>query len=262
MSMQRKLPSGNEGQNLPLFYREPVPLTFEDYQDKGLASQGSDYSFSASTAVVPLCVDEFSRAGECYPIVFTDDESPLPIAVLGLRKRNLFVCGNGTWRAGCYVPAYVERYPFIAMVAGDGATYLAVDAASDHVVQLPRSRNSAEVAPLFEKNGEAASATRTAAQRCERLVTRTRETRRFTSALADAGVLGSPTVHVRASGGSQIALCGFRVVDQVVLGGLEARTIAAWARSGWNSLIDTHRRSAENWQVLVDLELRREPFHV
>lgn len=262
MPVERKLPSVSGSRELPLFYRRPVPLTLDDYQDKGLAAQGSDYSFSATTAIVPLYTDEFPKAAECYPIVFTDDECPMPVAVLGLRECNLFVCGNGTWRTGCYVPAYVERYPFIAMVAGDGATYLAVDAASNHLVQLPRNRNDAVVTPLFEKNGEAAPATRAAAHRCEQLVARTRETRRFTSALVDAGALGSRIVHVRASGGSQIALRGFHVVDEAVLGSLEAGTMAEWERNGWKSLIDLHRMSAaKNWQVLVDLELRRTPLH-
>ena len=100
---------------LPLFYGTPLPVRFPEHRNLGLRADGH-YRFAAASPALPLTVPEFAAAGRVYPIVFAQDEAAMPLAVTGLAAgRNLFVSPDGAWRPGCYVPAYLRRYPFIGI---------------------------------------------------------------------------------------------------------------------------------------------------
>ncbi|WP_298304404.1 SapC family protein [uncultured Erythrobacter sp.] len=98
---------------LPLFYKDLMPLNSRDHADWKVANF-EDASFLANTHAIPLTVDEFVDAQRNYPIVFTANDTPLPIALMGLNEGvNTFIDDNGKLEAGVYVPAYIRRYPFI-----------------------------------------------------------------------------------------------------------------------------------------------------
>ncbi|BDI61412.1 SapC family protein [Qipengyuania nanhaisediminis] len=98
---------------LPLFYKDLLPLNSRDHADWKVSSF-ADAGFLANSHAIPLTVDEFVDAQRNYPIVFTAGDNPLPIALFGLNEGvNTFIDGDGKLQAGVYVPAYIRRYPFI-----------------------------------------------------------------------------------------------------------------------------------------------------
>src|SRR5687768_10411334 len=93
---------------------------------------------------------EFESVQREYPIVFRRDaEGALrPVALLGLtRDENLFLDGEGEWRAG-YVPALLQRGPFsiAAPDTRDGEPMIRIDLAD------PRTSRS-EGTPIFLPHG-------------------------------------------------------------------------------------------------------------
>src|SRR3972149_3869759 len=138
---------GTDAAELPMFYQKPEPVSSLVYGGKGLRRQAG-HRFAATTHAVVLHAEEFRLACAYYPIVFSDDESAVPIAILGYeRGRNLFVDAAGQWQAGGYVPAYVRRYPFInGRGAAESDLVLYIDAASDHLVDMA---DTPDAEPLF-----------------------------------------------------------------------------------------------------------------
>src|SRR5262249_49695881 len=81
---------------------------------------------------VPLGLEEFEAAAHDYPILFTANANPIPIALLGLGEgENLFLQADGRWKPDTYIPAYVRAFPFL-FVATEGSTdlYLAMEPAA------------------------------------------------------------------------------------------------------------------------------------
>jgi hypothetical protein len=135
----------NQSPPLPLFYKDPMLLRFEEHGDVGLAPP-TDFGFARETVAIPLCVGEFAAAMRHYPIVFAMDEQASPLALVGMRRNdNLFVGRDGSWRAGSYVPAYLRRYPFIVTETLDKAQQLlAIDRGSERYVPAVADRADAE----------------------------------------------------------------------------------------------------------------------
>ena len=81
-----------------------------------LPSAGSTPAFCRDINALALSIGEFVPAGRDYPIAFSSADGGAtytPIAILGLAERqNLFVDQTGEWNKGCYLPAFVRRYPF------------------------------------------------------------------------------------------------------------------------------------------------------
>src|SRR5690606_29613329 len=95
-SAQRPV-SSDAAPGLPLWYRKPVVLRFEEHRNKALAPQ-AHYRFAASSNAVPISVGEFMPAIRNYPIVFAEG-SLAPVAILGLKQsENLFLEQDGAWR--------------------------------------------------------------------------------------------------------------------------------------------------------------------
>lgn len=95
---------------------------------------------------------EFRDIQSCYPILFTKDPNTggfFPVAVLGLEAgQNLFLQGD-RWDA-TYVPAMVQRQPFLIATGGEGDDKPPVVSLD---LQHPRvSQDEGEV--LFDSEGE------------------------------------------------------------------------------------------------------------
>ena len=84
--------------NLPLFYREPQPLSSNVHGAWRL--KDGDASFAGDAPFVPIVVGELAASARSYPIVFAAGDAQ-PIAVLGLERANLFVA-DGQWACLLY----------------------------------------------------------------------------------------------------------------------------------------------------------------
>lgn len=230
------------GPQLPLFYREPQPLSSQIHADWRLKE--GDAGFTKDTPYVPIVVREFAAASRNYPIVFAAGDAA-PLAILGLERANLFV-DAGRWVEDAYVPAYVRRYPF-----GFGATTdpegfaLMIDAGSDRIGKV-----GDDGAALFV-DGQPSSLTQQALAFCDAFQADARSTAAFSAALRANELLTERRADATLPNGRKLGLNGFEIVDAEKFAALEDTTIAAWHRSGWLALVHFHLASLDRFSVLL-----------
>ena len=117
---------------LPLFYRELVAFDTAQHGELAFPAVLADYRFAAQTNIIPLLINEIPLAIQHYPLVFlpgTGTEPPTLAALVGMGDgKNCFVGVDHQWRADTYIPAWVRRYPFLAVNAeGQADPLLALD---------------------------------------------------------------------------------------------------------------------------------------
>lgn len=229
---------------LPVFYRQPELLTSEKHARKSLASS-PDHRFARETNSVPLNGVELELAQRHYPIVFSEEATPFPMAILGLRtSENLFVEPSGRWTDGIYVPAYVRRYPFVFMSAPDQKQFaLCIDAASGFVIDGDSN-------PFF-RDGQPTDLTKNALGFCASFQAEYEKTRAFAAALTEHKLLESRNATIELANGQKFVFGPFRAVDAAKLAALPNAVIADWLRSGWLGWIYAHLMSAPNWTALA-----------
>lgn len=238
-------------QDLPLFYKKVRPLDME--KDANVhVSAPSHFRFAANTNAIPLLVDEFPLASAHYPIVFTAGDSPVPAAVVGLKKdENLFLDENGQWLGGSYLPAYVRRYPFLLMDDADQKQYvLCVDETSDMLGQTGEYE-------LF-KDGKATAFTQSAMNFCATLRQQGEATDEFVKTLKEYNLLTSNDSQLEMPDGSKIQLAGFQIIDPKKFDLLPDTTYLSWRRRGWIGLIYAHLLSSHRWQNLIAITALRD----
>lgn len=243
-------------QPLPLFYKDPVLLRFEEHGDVGLAP-ATNFSFAREAVAIPLCIGEFAVAMRHVPIVFAMDGQASPIALVGIKRgHNLFVERDGTWRLGSYVPAYIRRYPFIVTEAADSAQrFLTIDRGSDRFVASAAAHSDAQ--RLFDEVGEPTATAQSAMAFCQAYHTDYTSTVAFGRALMAAKVLTLYHAEFRLPDGSQYLINGFYVVDEEAFRTLPAKTVAEWHAKGWLHLVTLHLVSQQSFQNLFDLNAQR-----
>ncbi|GAK46186.1 SapC family protein [Tepidicaulis marinus] len=84
-------PEEQKSAGMPLFYENPVPISFERHGKKHLARR-VDARFAAKSNAIPINLSEFAQISRHYPIAFVAAAVPFPVAVVGMRNgENLFV---------------------------------------------------------------------------------------------------------------------------------------------------------------------------
>jgi len=246
----------NQSPSLPLFYKDPVLLRFEEHADVGVAP-ASDYSFAREAVAIPLCIGEFAAAMRHYPIVFAMDEQASPIALTAIRKEhNLFVEQDGSWHAGSYVPAYIRRYPFIVTETPDKAQQLlAIDRGSDRYVSSVGKRDKAE--RLFDADGKPTSTAQQAMAFCHAFHTDHLATAEFGRSLLGAKLLTPYHAQFKLPDGSQQNVDGFYAVDEKAYRAIPAWPLTEWHAKGWLDLVALQLASMRNFQTLLDLNAQR-----
>ncbi|WP_018387588.1 SapC family protein [Ancylobacter sp. FA202] len=238
--------------SLPLFYRAPGLLRFQDHARLGLR-RGPAFGFAAGATAIPVVAGEFALAGRDYPLVFASDEAAMPLAVTGLAAgQNLFVEADGQWRAGCYIPGYARRYPFIGMtVAEGGATLLGADLASDRLASDRLAAGDEEAELLFDAKGGPTPAGQAAIALCEAYAADHERTRAFAQALKANGLLAARTAQVNYEDAGRAVVQGFQLVDDAAFRALPGPVLAEFHAKGWLDLIVLHLASQQRWRALA-----------
>ncbi|MCW4460662.1 SapC family protein [Sphingomonas sp. BT-65] len=235
---------------LPPFYRDPRPLSSEAHAAWRLLE--GDAGFAAEAAYVPVVASEFARSAQSYPLVFAMPGA-VPVAVLGLERRNLFV-RDGEWTRESYVPAYVRRYPFGFVATGEpGHFILAIDAGSGQVVET----GEAGIA-LFE-GGEPTERTRQALAFCDAYHAESEMTRAFCAALAEKDLLTERRADATLPDGRTFGLQGFQIVDPAKFDALDDATVLDWHKRGWLALVHFHLASLDRFQLLLARQAGLDP---
>lgn len=217
--------------------------------------RGAGFQFAADATALPLVLSEFAFAGRAYPIVFANDDSAMPLAVVGTEAgQNLFVEADGGWRSGAYIPGYVRRYPFIGMTSeAGGAAMLGIDLASDHFA----AKGDTEAEGLFDSAGGPTSAGRAAMALCDAYAVDHTRTVAFAQALKANRLLEERSAQVNYADAGKAVVQGFQVVSEVAFRALPGPVVVEFHAKGWLELITLHLASQLSWQLLVDAAFAR-----
>ncbi len=245
-----------------LLYRRVRALDPKRFAETRLRGD-SGFSFAEETHVVPLMTVEFGAAARHYPIVFNNDDVCSPVAIVGVTDRhNLFVDTGGGWAEGCYIPAFIRRYPFILLRGGAESEdlQLCVDAEALHL-----SEEGAGL-PLFT-DGKPASIVDKIGRFNAAYMRETLRTRAFSQACQDQGLMIDRAVDYPLPDGRKLRLRGFKVIDPDRLRGLPDDQVVHWWRNGFLPLAVAHLTSLGNFGRLfhrahrqAEQELANDPF--
>ena len=238
----------NAGSNLPLFYKNPVPLDPVHHAKAGF-QLANDFSFAARTNSILINIVEFFEASKQYPIVFTMSETPLPVAIVGMEEQNYFVDSKGLWKENVYIPAYVRKYPFAFMNSTKNNEFiLCVDEASTQF----KANGGKDTMPLFDGK-DPAELTKTALEFCGAFQSEIQATELFCKTLKSEGLLTPMRSDYKLENGREIGLAGFEVIDEQKLQALPDAKILELFKKGWLPAMYASLMSGSNWRHIADM---------
>jgi hypothetical protein len=233
--------------NLPLFYKDLVPLSSVDHADFRARSMDSA-DFLIDQHAVPLTTDEFSSACRFFPIVFSAGDNPVPLALMGMNEgMNTFVDADGKLINPVYVPAYIRRYPFLLARLRPDSDELSL--CFDPTAGAIGKYDEGDL--LFE-DGKPTEATNGILEFCKNFEEAGQRTGMFVEELKKADLLMDGEVSITPEGGSQPYIYrGFQMIDEAKLRELRGDVLRKMMQNGILGLIFAH---------LFSLQLMREVF--
>ncbi|MCA0207531.1 MAG: SapC family protein [Proteobacteria bacterium] len=233
--------------NLPLFYKDLVPLSSVDHADFH-ARPLDNAEFLVGQHAIPLTSDEFVSACRFFPIVFSAGENPVPLALMGLNEGiNTFVDDEGKLLNPVYVPAYVRRYPFLlARLQPDSEELsLCFDPTSGALGKFD------EGDALFV-DGQPSEQVQAVLEFCKNFEEAGQRTGLFMDELKKADLLMDGEVAIQQEGNDKpYVYRGFQMVDENKLRELRGDVLRKLMQNGILGLIFAH---------LFSLQLMREVF--
>lgn len=233
--------------NLPLFYKDLVPLSSVDHADFH-ARPLDTADFLINQHAVPLTSDEFVSACRFFPIVFSAGDNPVPLALMGLNEGvNTFVDDQGKLINPVYVPAYIRRYPFLLARLNPNSDDLSLcfDPTSGAIGQFE------EGDALFE-NGEPTAPVNAVLEFCKNFEEAGQRTGFFIDEIRKADLLMEGEVAIQPEGSDKPYIYrGFQMIDENKLRELRGDVLRKMMQNGVLGLIYAH---------LFSLQLMREVF--
>ena len=240
-------PSENKAA-LPLFFKDPQPLHREQHGGKALFRTGG-FGFAQGAHALPLLMEEFVRAASSYPILFANEKEPLPLAATGIQPgKNLFVDAQNHWQGGCYVPAYVRRYPFVCgRMEGQEDLVILADMGSGMIVD----QDSTEGAEALFQEGKPSELMEQIKNFCFAFEQQLATTRGFVTALREQNLLATKDITFTAPGGESHKMTGLLVVDEEKFAQVPNEVFLDWRGKGYLTAIYAHMTSLGNFEQMI-----------
>jgi len=242
---------------LPLFYNDLAPLNSREHAT--FKSRTTDKApWLVGQHAVPLTVEEFPQAQRHFPIVFSQGDEPVPLALMGLNEGiNVFVDDEGTLLHDVYIPAYARRYPFLLARLTPDAQELSLcfDPSSNLLGE------DVEGAPLFDGD-QPTDATKGMLQFCENFEEAGLRTGAFVAELKKHNLLIDGEVGIQQEGVEQPFIYrGFQIVDEAKLRDLRGDVLRGWNQSGLLPLLFAHLFSLDLIRIIFarQVELGKGP---
>ena len=233
----------NDGklQGRRFLWSRPEALSREEHQGLGLSPLECPYAFSAQCRGIPLTLTEFRTAQAYFPIVFTEGEVTMPIAVVGMQDEvNLFVDKDGHWEPDVYVPAYLRTHPFALARTGGDRVVLVIDRDAASVSEQPEQ-------PFFEGDQLSASVQQHI-EFCQTYEAETQRTQAFCKRLIELDVLNMQSMRTE---GSEQDLLRFRALNNEKLSQLDDAVVAELFKDGSLASMMAHTFSLERWSGIL-----------
>ncbi|MBR4604850.1 MAG: SapC family protein [Lachnospiraceae bacterium] len=211
----------------------------------------NDYSFATSKTTVPLLTFEVPSAAECYPIIFADEKSAVPYALLGLGDKNIFVDDQGHWKAP-YLPLLIANYPFSIIEARFTADSEGKRRETEYAVGIDEDAaqfHASDGEPLFDSDGKV---TETLTRIRNALLAQYRRHNAVSQDLSELRkVLITRSVTVQYNGVTK-NVGGLRCVDQEKIFAMPNEILGKWVKSGMIEMVYAHWRSMRNLRRLLE----------
>ncbi len=230
---------------LPLFYIKPAALTPERHANARVKPEAG-LAFAQHTNSIPLNTIEFIEAAKFYPIVFTTDEAPIPVALVGLEQENYFVSSKGDWTSNAYIPAYLRQYPFIFLSADGDQYVLCIDEGAPHYAE------GGDSGTLLFEDGKQSGLTGQALEFCTAFLDHFRITQNFCADLKAHNLLVANASEVKLNDGRSLQLNGFQLIDETAFNALSDEVYLEFRRKGWLAFIHLALAATSNWKNLAN----------
>jgi len=210
-------------------FASTMALSFAAHRDLRVF-ETNDYSFARAETLAPIVYDEMADIAREYPIVFPNNGTDLPCALLGLEAgNNAYVDAGGNWLAA-YVPAHIRRYPFMFGRTNDPNA----DPNSFVILFDPEAPHFRDASghPVFETSGQLSEHMQRRVALLEQIQNKVEATRAMVRALGEAGLLTEKVIRIKTGNEPEHRIQGLRVVDQDALKRLPVDRLADLVRTG------------------------------
>lgn len=244
VEMTGEKPSLEMPQDGIFLYQKPELLTREDHGALGFVTPANPFEFARQITTVPVVAAEISSAQKNYPVVFSDPENAVPLAVVSvIKEQNMFVDASGNWEPMTYIPSYLRRHPFAFASGKNDQFAVVIDRSSNSISENPEQ-------PFFE-NDKLSDRTQAMVDFCGQYEAERRRTQEFSAKLKELDLLTLQEVVPNQQGEKQ-QLATYYAVDTGKLSGLKPEVLAELHSSGFLGFIFAHLFSLENWKKLLD----------
>jgi len=230
-----------------LIYNQVEPITSNKHRNLSVKA-GDDYEFARSINSVPIIAAEFPNAATEYPIVFTgNDDSVIPVVILGLREEeNLYINNQGKWVAN-YVPAFIRRYPFVFSSSDNGKTFtLCIDEGFSGCNQEGRGER------LFDVDGQQMQYLKNVLEFLKEYQAHYQRTETFCEKLKELDLLEPMSAQFTTPKGEKVNLTGFMAIDRVKLKELTGDQFKELAKTDELELTYIHIQSMRNFNLMLE----------
>ena len=235
-----------------LFYKKPELLNHEAHGSLGLRRPERPFEFARKSRALPLTLSEITSAQKHFPVVFSDLENPVPLAVVGtLDDVNLFIDEQGRWERETYIPAYVRCYPFALAARSEDEFAVVIDRAADAVSDDPEQ-------PFFGDDRKVTPETQALIDFCGRYDAESKRTAQFGQRLKELGLLVGQQVSRKMPDGKDEPVANYVAVDSDKLNDLDAAIVKDLFDRGFLAGAFAHLFSLENWHVMIERMSARE----
>lgn len=237
---------------LPLFYNDLTPLNSREHS-KHRALSTDKAPWVARQHAIPLTSDEFALAMRDFPIVFSQGEKPVPLALMGLNEGvNTFFDDEGGALSPFYVPAYIRRYPFMLAHLDPNSQDMSLcfDPSCKLVVEGDEGN------PLFD--GETATEhTQGLLKFCQSFEEAGMRTHNFVEELLKHDLLmdGEVAIQREQEPDRPYVYRGFMMVNQEKLRELRGDQLRTWNQNGMLPLIYAHLFSLDQMRLIFGKQI-------
>jgi hypothetical protein len=216
------------------------PLEHSKHQDLRLAKINS-FDFANNITAVKLSFSELRHASRYYPIVFLNNASSLPQALLSIKEgKNAFVDESGNWKVP-YIPVSFRLYPFtLAKIQEQEDKFaLCIDPEAEHF-------KSGMGEPLFTADGAPTEFVQNILNSLEVYQKELETTERLFKALDEKELIVDRAFKYTVNQ-EEKSIDGFKGVDMEKLLTLDDKSIADMVKNGTMGLIYEQTHSLANF---------------
>ena len=232
-------------------YEKPELLNKEQHGSMGFKPVERPFDFARNARALPLTMSEFGSAQRNFPIIFSNAENPVPLAILGIEdEENLFVDDDGNWDRMCYAPYYVRCHPFAFASEESGRMAVVVDTAAASISDNPQY-------PFFI-DGEVSEHTDALMQLCAEFERDRKRTQEYCNKVVELDLLASlGATHTPEGTTEPQPLANYISIDVEKMNKLPADVVHDLHQRGFLSAMYLQIYSLENWRHLVARKVAR-----